>query len=75
MMIIARYEYPYPLYLHVFVEAVVEDEAVCDGEAVRLHWVAGAVVEVAHLGVVEVDHAVPAVRPGHRHPRWTNNTL
>ena len=28
----------------------------CDGEPVGLHGVAGAVVEVTHVGVVEVDH-------------------
>ena len=53
--------------LHVLVEVVVEDEAVRDGEAVRLHGVALAVVEVAHARVEEVDDAVAPRRPGHRH--------
>ena len=34
--------------LHVLVEVVVEDEAVRDGEAVRLHGVTLTVVEIAH---------------------------
>ena len=44
--------------LHVFVEVVVEDEAVGDGEAVRLHGVALTVVEVADAGVEEVHDVV-----------------
>ena len=45
------------------VQAVVEDEAVGNGKSVGLHGVARAVVEVAHLRVIEVDHA--GVRHGH----------
>lgn len=41
----------------MLVESVVEYEAVRDCEAVRFHRMTGAVMEVAHLGVVEVDHA------------------
>ena len=44
--------------LHVFVEVVVEDEAVGDGEAVRLHGVTLTVVEVADAGVEEVHDVV-----------------
>ncbi len=44
-------------HAEALVEAVVEHQAVGDGQAVRLHGVAGPVVEVAHLGVVEVHHA------------------
>ena len=53
--------------LHVFVEVVVEDEAVGDGEAVRLHGVALTVVEVADAGVEEVHDVVAPRRAGHRH--------
>ena len=45
----------------MLVEVVVEDEAVGDGEAVRLHGVALPVVEVAHSGVEEIDDAVLAI--------------
>ena len=41
----------------MLVESVVEYEAVRDSEAVRFHRMAWAVVEVAHLWVVEIDHA------------------
>jgi hypothetical protein len=56
-----------PKNLHLFVQVVVEDEAVGDAQSVRLHRVPGAVVEVAHFGIVEVGHAVLALGPGRHH--------
>mmetsp|Transcript_5383 Transcript_5383/g.11847 ORF Transcript_5383/g.11847 Transcript_5383/m.11847 type:complete len:118 (+) Transcript_5383:1292-1645(+) len=43
--------------VHLFVEAVVDDEVVRHADAVGFHGVALAVVVVAHLGVVEVRDA------------------
>ena len=53
--------------LHVLVEVVVEDEAVGDREAMRLHGVALTVVKVADTGVEEVHDVVAPRRAGHRH--------
>ena len=41
-------------YLHLLVDAVVEQEVVGHAHAMGLHGVALAVVEIAHIGVVEV---------------------
>jgi len=43
--------------VHLFVEAVVDDEVVRHADAVGFHGVALAVVVVAHLGIVEVRDA------------------
>ena len=42
---------------HLAVEAVGQDEVVGKLETVRLHWVGRAVVEVSHLGRVEVGYS------------------
>ena len=45
---------------HVFVEVVVEHEAMRDREAVRLHGVTLSVVEVTYARVEEIRNAVAA---------------
>lgn len=42
--------------LHFFMKAVLEDEAVDDGEAVRFHRMSRAVVEVANVRVVKIRY-------------------
>lgn len=43
--------------VHSFVEAVVHDEVVGHADAVGFHWVALAVVVVAHFGIVEIGYS------------------
>ncbi len=42
--------------LHLLVEAVVQDQRVGHAQAVRLHRMAGSVVEVSHIRIVEVNN-------------------
>lgn len=50
-------------------QIVLHHEAVDDAEAVRLHGVSRAVVEVAHIRVVEVGDAF--LHRGRLHGSWT----
>lgn len=46
------------VHVHIFVEAVLENEAVCYSKSVRLHGVLRPVVKVAYLWLVEVRNLV-----------------
>ncbi len=45
-----------PEDLHLLVEAVVQDQRVGHAQAVRLHRMAGSVMEVSHIRIVEVNN-------------------
>jgi len=44
------------VYLHLFVAAIVHDQAVRNSDSVRFHGVAGDVCIIAHIGIVEVSN-------------------
>ena len=45
-----------PEDLHLLVEAIVQDQGMRNTETVRLHGVAGPIVEAPDIGVVKVDN-------------------
>lgn len=49
------------IYLHVLVQPIIHDQAMCHSNAVRLHGMAGDIGVVAHVGVVEVRRGFRAV--------------
>ena len=53
-----------PADRHVPLQLVVEHEVVGHCHPVGLHRVAGAEVEIAHVGVEEISHLVLAARHG-----------
>ena len=43
-------------HLHLFVNSIMKDEVVCDGDSMGFHGMFESVMEVSDVGVVEIRH-------------------